>query len=88
MPGGVLPPGGMVPGGVVTGGGVVPDDEHPAVVITLVSKGTAAVCASSWPRIVVPVLAEIDARAITVPANDVPVPNVAEEPTCQKTLQA
>ena len=84
VPGGVV---GVVPGGVVPGG-VDPDEAHSLVVITLVSKVTAAVCASNRPWIVVPVSAVIDAKAITVPIKCVPVPNVAEEPTCQKTLQA
>jgi hypothetical protein len=34
------------------------------------------------------VFAVIVARAITVPTKRVPVPSVAEEPTCQKTLHA
>ena len=34
------------------------------------------------------VLAVIVAEAMTVPTNRVPVPSVAEEPTCQKTLHA
>ncbi len=57
-------------------------------VIVFVSRFTAAVCASSLPWIVAPVLAVIVSAAITVPTNFVPVPSVAEEPTCQKTLHA
>ena len=34
------------------------------------------------------VLAVIVAEAMTVPTKRVPVPSVAEEPTCQKTLHA
>jgi hypothetical protein len=59
-----------------------------AVVIVLVSIVTAAVCASSRPWIVAAVVAVIDAEAMIVPTKRVPVPSVAEEPTCQKTLQA
>jgi hypothetical protein len=33
-------------------------------------------------------IAVIDANAMIVPTKRVPVPNVAHEPTCQKTLHA
>jgi hypothetical protein len=58
------------------------------VVIVLVSRLTAAVLARSLPWIVAPVPAVIVSAAITVPTNRVPVPSVADDPTCQKTLQA
>ena len=58
------------------------------VVIVLVSRFTAAVCASSLPWIVAAVFAVIVAEAMIVPTKRVPVPSVAEEPTCQKTLHA
>ena len=58
------------------------------VVIVLVSRFTAPVCASSLPWIVAAVLAVIVAKAMTVPTKRVPVPSVAEEPTCQNTLHA
>src|ERR1700733_15058262 len=58
------------------------------VVIVLVSRFTAPVLASSLPWIVAAVLAVIVAEAMIVPTKLVPVPSVAEEPTCQKTLQA
>ena len=58
------------------------------LVIVLSSSVTAAVCASSLPWIVAPVLAVIEAAAMIVPTKRVPLPSVAEEPTCQKTLHA
>ena len=54
----------------------------------LVSRLTAALRASRRPLNVAAVLAVIDVSAITVPTKVEPVPNVADEPTCQKTLQA
>jgi hypothetical protein len=58
------------------------------VVMVLVSMVTAPSRASSLPWIVAPVFAVMDAKAMMVPTKRVPVPSVAEEPTCQKTLQA
>lgn len=58
------------------------------VVMVLSSSVTAAVCASSLPWIVAAVLAVIEADAMIVPTKCVPLPSVAEEPTCQKTLHA
>jgi hypothetical protein len=58
------------------------------VVIVLVSRFTAPVRASSRPWIVAAVLAVMVAEAMIVPTKRVPVPSVAEEPTCQNTLQA
>jgi hypothetical protein len=58
------------------------------VVIVFVSRLTAPVLASSLPWIVAAVLAVIVARAMIVPTKRVPVPKVAEEPTCQNTLHA
>lgn len=58
------------------------------VVMVLVSRVTAPVCASSLPWIVAAVVAAMLAEAMMVPTKCVPVPNVAEEPTCQKTLHA
>jgi len=57
-------------------------------VMTFVSSVTAPLRANSRPWTVVPVRAEIDSRASTVPTNVVFVPRVAELPTCQKTLHA
>jgi hypothetical protein len=54
----------------------------------LSSKVTAAVRANNLPLTVVPVVAVIDASARIVPLNTVPVPRVAELPTCQKMLHA
>lgn len=67
---------------VVVGGAVA----QVGAVITLVSRFTAAVAASSRPVTVAPVCAVIEECASTVPTNRVPVPRVAEERTCQKTL--
>ena len=58
------------------------------VVIVLVSMVTAPSRASSLPWIVAPVFAVMDAKAMMVPTKRGPVPSVAEEPTCQKTLHA
>ncbi|HEY4451290.1 MAG TPA: hypothetical protein VGN13_06820 [Solirubrobacteraceae bacterium] len=66
----------------------LPLDAQVDVVIVLVSRLTAALCASRRPWIVAAVFAVIVAAAITVPTKRVPVPNVADEPTCQKTLHA
>jgi hypothetical protein len=44
--------------------------------------------ASARPSTVVPVVTEIDVNAMIVPVKEDVVPNVAELPTCQKTLQA
>jgi hypothetical protein len=63
-------------------------EAHVDVVMVLVSKVTAPVCASSLPWIVAAVVALMLAEAMIVPAKCVPVPSVAEEPTCQKTLHA
>jgi hypothetical protein len=54
-------------------------------VMVLVSRFTAPVCASSLPWIVADVFAVMVAKAMMVPTNRVPVPSVAEEPTCQNT---
>jgi hypothetical protein len=67
----------------------IPGGGHPVgTVIVLVSRVTAAVEARSRPAIVAPVVAVIDWSASIVPWNCAVVPNVAELPTCQKTLQA
>jgi len=58
------------------------------VVMVLFSSVTAAVCASNRPWIVAPVFAVMLSAAMIVPTKCVPVPSVAEEPTCQKTLHA
>lgn len=58
------------------------------VVMVLVSMFTAPVRASNLPWIVAAVLAVIVANAMIVPTKRVPVPSVAEEPTCQNTLHA
>src|ERR1700719_1267321 len=55
---------------------------------TLVSNVTAAVPAHSRPSTVAPVVTVMEAKARMFPLNTEPVPNVAELPTCQKTLAA
>ncbi len=52
------------------------------------SSVTAALRASARPSTVVPVMTLMAVRAMIVPTNLVPVPSVAELPTCQYTLQA
>jgi hypothetical protein len=53
----------------------------------LLSRVTAPVRARSLPSTVAPVVAVIEASARMLPLNCVPVPRVAELPTCQKRLQ-
>ncbi len=58
------------------------------MVITLLSKVTAALRASNRPITVAPVFAVIaSVCAMAVPTKSVSVPSVAALPTCQKTLQ-
>lgn len=56
--------------------------------MTLVSRLTCPLRARTRPATVVVVCTEIEVNAIMVPTNVVFVPNVAELPTCQNTLQA
>lgn len=67
---------------------LVGEVEQVGTVIWLLSSVTAPLRARSRPESVVPVCAVIDVWARMVPSNVVPVPRVAELPTCQKTLQA
>jgi hypothetical protein len=57
-------------------------------VIVLLSKVTAAVCASALPSKFTPVVIVIEASARIFPLNIEFVPNVAELPTCQKIFLA
>ena len=57
------------------------------LVMTLVSSVTAPLRASRRPTTRAPVVAVMLVLARTVPTNLDPVPNVAELPTCQTTLQ-
>ena len=57
-------------------------------VILSVSSVTAAVRAYNPPLTEMPVVTVIEVCARMFPAKVVPVPRVAELPTCQKTLQA
>ena len=54
----------------------------------LVSNVTAPFRASALPFSVAPLVNVMEARAITFPVIVVPVPSVAELPTCQKTFLA
>jgi hypothetical protein len=80
----------------VTGGGAVVDVvvvvaggvTHTAILTSLVSKTTAPVRAIKEPAFEAPVVSVTLARAIMSPAKVVPVPNVAELPTTQRTLHA
>lgn len=57
------------------------------LVMVLVSRVTAPLRASKRPSMTAPVVAVIDVRAKILPRRVELVPNVAEDPTCQKTLQ-
>lgn len=61
---------------------------HVGTVTEFVSSVTAPLRASSRPETLAPVVAVMELNAIKVPANELPVPKVAEDVTCQKTLQA
>jgi hypothetical protein len=52
------------------------------------SSVTAPLRASNRPETLAPVVAVIELRAIRVPTKELPVPSVADDVTCQKTLQA
>jgi hypothetical protein len=67
-------------GGALTGGAA-----HEETVAVVESSVTAPLSASALPVNVAPVSKVTLARAITVPIKFVPVPRVAELPTCQKT---
>ena len=56
--------------------------------MVLASRVTAPVLARHLPSSFAPVLNVIDCIASIVPLNTDVVPNVAEEPTCQKMLEA
>lgn len=49
---------------------------------------TAPFLAKALPCSDTPLLKEIDAKAMTFPTNEVPVPKVADVPSSQKTLEA
>src|ERR1700744_5186147 len=69
------------PGGVPTG--VVAVVEQGVLVITLSSSVTAPLRASALPFRLAVVFSEIDVSAMMFPTNALPVPIVAELPTCQ-----
>ena len=63
-------------------------EPHGTTVITLLSRVTAAVSAIARPLRIAPVFKPVLARDIIVPTNEVVVPKVVDDPTCQNTLQA
>jgi hypothetical protein len=65
----------------------LPDDVHTGEETWLVSRVTAPVCAKALPCTVAPVVRVLLVRARILPVKAVPVPSVAELPTCQKALQ-
>jgi hypothetical protein len=67
---------------------VVVVDEQLGNVIAVSSSVTAPVRTRIRPTSVEPALAVVETDAKMFPANAVSVPSVAEEPICQKTLQA
>jgi len=68
-------------------GSVVGAVAHSGRLKTLLSRVTAPFRASARPSTVVPFCTVIEVSARIVPTNVVPVPRVAELPTCQNTLQ-
>jgi hypothetical protein len=70
--------------GVVVAVGVV----QASLTIVLVFKVTAPFRANSWPWMLAPFFALIEMSASTDPTKEELVPKDADEPTCQKTLQA
>ena len=77
--------------GVCTGGGVgvgVTAKLQTGFVTELVSSVTAPLRARRRPFMEAPVVAVIEVKAIRVPKKLELVPRVADEPTCQKILQA
>lgn len=71
-----------------TGGGTTTGATHVGFEIGFVSSVTAPVRAKTLPEIDVPVFTVIDDNAMIVPTKFECVPRVADEPICQKTLQA
>lgn len=59
-----------------------------SLMTVLLSRVTAPFRANSCPLKLAPVVAVMEVRASTDPAKEELVPKVADEPTCQKTLQA
>jgi hypothetical protein len=57
-------------------------------VIALVSMVTAPFRARALPWRVAPVVSVMELRAKMFPANELLVPRVADDPTCQKMLEA
>ena len=74
---------GVPPGVVGVPPGVV---AHIEALMTLSSRVTPPLRASTRPRTVAPVFSEMSERAMRLPWKAVVVPMVAELPTCQKTL--
>ena len=60
--------------------------DTPQVLTLLVSSVTAPLRASALPEVFAPVVSVMLVRARMSPTNEVPVPRVAELPTCQNAL--
>ena len=75
-------------GGGATGGGTTAGAAQVGLLTGLVSKVTAPVRANTLPLTEAPVFTVTDAKAKIVPAKLESVPSVADEPICQKILQA
>ena len=61
---------------------------HVGTVMVFPSRVTAPVCVSTRPFTCAPEFKVAEVSARIVPANEVVVPSVADEPTCQNTLHA
>jgi len=68
------------------GAGLTDDPAHEGGEIVFESIVTAPFCAKALPDKIALVLRVMLVRARMLPTNEVPVPSVAELPTCQKTL--
>ena len=79
---------GETTGGGTTGGGTTTGAAQVGLLRGLVSKVTAPLRAKTLPSTEAPVFTVTDAKAKIVPAKLEFVPSVADEPICQKTLQA
>jgi hypothetical protein len=61
---------------------------HKSLTMVFEASVTAPLRANNWPSKVAPALAVMVVKAKTCPAKILFAPKVAEDPTCQKTLQA
>jgi hypothetical protein len=74
--------------GDALGVGLAEATAHASLTIVVLFKVTAALRAKSCPLIDEPPSSVIEVNANTWPTKLEPVPKVADEPTCQNTLQA